>query len=136
MCCLYVFVCVWLCKYVCICVSVYILCVVCVCVYMCECVCVRASTLGYVIWTYFSKFGNNVNRFFIIRVKFYFKYFSQFNTKHSARKFHSLWIPLLLYAVSFNFENKFSFRKVWVIFFYQNFKYVCTFMISEIFARI
>ena len=34
------------------------------------CVCVRATRLGYVRNTYFSKIRNNINKFFIILTKF------------------------------------------------------------------
>jgi len=100
---------------------------VCVCV----CVCVRASRLGYVSYTYFSKIWNSVTKLYIIRVKFYFQYSSQFNTKHSARKFHSLWIPLLLYIASFYFENKLYFINAWDNFLYQNVYYFRSSMISD-----
>ena len=50
---------------------------VCMCKYVCfMCVCTRASMLRYVRQNCFSKIWNNVNKFFIIRAKFYFKYFS------------------------------------------------------------
>jgi hypothetical protein len=83
--------------------------IVCVCV----CVCVSAGRSGYLSYTYLWKIGNDVNKFFIIRAKFSFKYSSQFNIQQIARKFHSLSIPLLIYIVSFYSENKLYFRKAW-----------------------
>jgi hypothetical protein len=74
-------------------------------------VCVRAGRLGCVRWSYFSKIGDNINKFFIVLAEFYFKYFSQFKTEQSARKFHSLSIHLLSHIVSFYSENKLYFRK-------------------------
>ena len=72
---------------------------VCVCEWVCVCVCVFAGRLVYVWYIFFRNFGNNVKTFFIIGAKFYLKYFSQFNTQQNASKFHSLWIPLLLFIV-------------------------------------
>jgi hypothetical protein len=76
-------------------------------------VCVLPGILGFVKSTHFSKIQNNMNKFFIIREIYYFKYFSQFNIQQTSRKFHSLSILFLLYIVSFYFEHTLCFIKVW-----------------------
>jgi len=100
-------VCVFVCVRVHVCVWCVRVCVVCVCMCVwCVCVCVCARIgWGYVRYTYFSKIRNDVNTFFIIRAKFCFKYFSQYNIQQSACKFNSLWIPFF-YIVLFYIEYK------------------------------
>jgi hypothetical protein len=56
-----------------------------------------------------------MKEFFMIRAKFYFQYFSQFNIQQIEHKFHSLLIPLLFILYHFVLKMNCILERLWIL---------------------